>query len=46
MQDAIVLNTKDVKQILAKHFKVDPKNVVKSQYSWTIIKDDEESENK
>lgn len=46
MQDAIILNTKDVKQILAKYFNVDPKNVVKSQYSWTIIKDDEESEKK
>ena len=44
MQNAIVLNTKDIKEILAKYFGVDPKDVVKSQYSWTIIKNSESEE--
>lgn len=37
MESAIVVDTKEVKKILAEHFGVDEKQVIKSQYSWTII---------
>lgn len=37
MQDAKLLSTKDVREIIAKHFDVPPENVVKSQYSYTVI---------
>lgn len=37
MESAIVVDTKEVKKILAEYFGVDEKQVIKSQYSWTII---------
>ena len=37
MQDAKLLSTKDVREIIAKHFDVPLENVVKSQYSYTVI---------
>jgi hypothetical protein len=37
MRNAIVVDANDVKQILANHFKVSVDNVIKSQYSYTII---------
>lgn len=37
MKQAIVVDANDVKQILAQHFNVKPDNVIKSQYSYTII---------
>lgn len=37
MESAIVLNTEDVKEIIAKHFNVEPSKVVKSQYTYTVI---------
>lgn len=37
MDNAIVLNTDDIKKIIAEHFQVEEKNVIKSQYSYTVI---------
>lgn len=37
MKDAIVIDANDVKQILSQHFNVKPEDVIKSQYSYTII---------
>ena len=39
MKNAIVLDANDVKQILARHFNVMPDDVIKSQYSYTIVTD-------
>ena len=39
MKDAIVVDANDVKDILAKHFDVPQENVIKSQYSYTVILD-------
>lgn len=36
MDSAIVLSTEEVKEILAKHFDVDTKDVIRSQYSYFI----------
>ena len=37
MRDAIVVDANDVKEIIAKHFNVPQENVIKSQYSYTVI---------
>lgn len=37
MRNAIVVDANDVKAILAEHFHVKPEDVIKSQYSYTII---------
>lgn len=37
MQDAKLLSTNDVREIIAKHFGVKSENVIKSQYSYTVI---------
>ena len=37
MEKAIVLNTDDIKNIIAKQFGVDVSRVIKSQYSYTVI---------
>ena len=42
MKQAVVLETEDVKEIIAEHFKVDVKNVIKSQYTFTVVKDEKE----
>lgn len=39
MKQAIVVDANDVKEILAEHFNVEPENVVRSQYSYTVIID-------
>ena len=39
MKNAIVIDNNDVKKILAEHFNVPESNVIKSQYSYTIITD-------
>lgn len=46
MKKAIVLEANDVRDIIAKHFKVNEKRVIKSQYSYTVIFSEEESEQK
>ena len=37
MQPGIVLSSKDIKEILAEHFKVPEENVVQTKYSYMII---------
>ena len=41
MRKAIVVDANDIKKILADHFNVKPDDVIKSQYSYTIIIDKE-----
>lgn len=41
MKKSLFLDANDVKMILAEHFGVKPENVVKAQYSYTVITDDE-----
>lgn len=41
MKQAIVVDANDLKAILAQHFGVPESNVIKSQYSYTIIKESE-----
>ena len=36
MKEAIVLDTNDIKEILAKHFNVTEESVIKSQYSFIV----------
>ena len=43
MQNAKVLNQKEVKAIIAKHFDVPETKVVASRYSYMVLTDDEES---
>ena len=40
---AIVIDGKMVKKILAEKYNVPEKNIIKSQYSWTVILDTEDS---
>lgn len=42
MKDAKVIEPNDIKQILADYFHVKPENIIKSQYSYTVVleKDD------
>ena len=42
MQNGVILDSDDIKAIIAEKFGVDPKNVIKSQYSYTVITDKEE----
>ena len=44
MKNAIVLDANDIKKILAEHFGVPETNIIKSQYSYTIVKDEEPQE--
>ena len=44
MKKAIVLDTNDIKSIIAKHFGVDESKVIKSQYSWTVVTDNEDTD--
>ena len=44
MKQAIVVDANDIKLILAKHFNVKPENVIKSQYSYTIVTEEEKPE--
>lgn len=37
MKEAIVLETNDIKEILANYFGVPPENVIKSQYTYTVV---------
>ena len=44
MRNAIVLNQKDIKKMLAEHYGVDEKDILNSQYSYTIMLTEENSE--
>lgn len=39
MRKAVVVDADDIKKILAEKFGVDEKNIIKSQYSYTVITD-------
>ena len=39
MKKALVLDTDDLKKIIAQHFGVDEKAVIKAQYTFTVITD-------
>ena len=41
MKKAVVLDSEDIKHIIAKHFGVDEKAVIKSQYTYSVITDAE-----
>ncbi len=41
MKRAIVVEPNDIKKILAEHFDVPEANIIKSQYSYTVILSDE-----
>lgn len=40
MRESVTLDTKDIKEILAEKFRVPEKNIIKSQYTYTVILDD------
>lgn len=42
MRKAIVVDANDVKKILAEHFGVPEADIIKSQYSYTVMLDDDE----
>lgn len=47
MKDAIMLDSNDVKAIIADHFNVPESNVVKTQYSYIVAREgDDNAENK
>lgn len=41
MRNAIVVDADDIKKILAEKFGVDEKNIIKSQYSYPVITDED-----
>lgn len=43
MKDAKVLDTNDIKKIIAEKFDVPEENVIKSQYSYTVIIEKDET---
>lgn len=43
MKNAVVVDANDIKIILAEKFNVPVENVIKSQYSYTIIAEDTET---
>lgn len=45
MKQAIVIDSNEVQAIIAEHFGVPVKNVIKSQYSYTIIQDEKAGSN-
>ena len=44
MKNGIVVDANDIKAILAKHFGVPESNVIKSQYSYTVIVEENTNE--
>lgn len=42
MRKAVVVDANDVKKILAEHFGVQEADIIKSQYSYTVMLDEEE----
>ena len=44
MKKGIILEANDLKKIIAKYFNVDESKVIKSQYSWTVVTDNEDDE--
>lgn len=46
MKQAVVVDANDIKAILSKHFGVPEENIIKSQYSFTVILENKEEEKK
>lgn len=44
MKQAVVLDSNDIKKLIAEKFKVSEENVIKSQYSYTVITEDKDDE--
>lgn len=44
MKKAIHYDAEDIKKILAERHDVDPKNVIRNQYSYTVVLEDEADE--
>lgn len=44
MKEAVVVDSNDIKAILAEKLNVSEKNVIQSKYSYTIILEKEEAE--
>lgn len=40
MKEVVLLDTKEIKKLIAKEYGVDEKQVIKMQYSFGIIKED------
>ena len=45
MKQAIVIEPSDIKKILAEKYGVSENNIIKSQYSYTVIIDKEANDN-
>lgn len=45
MKNAVVVESNDIEKILAEKFNVPEENIVKSQYSWTVILEKGEEDN-
>lgn len=45
MKQGIILESDDVKKIIAEHFKVEEKDVIKSQYTYTVVTHESEKKN-
>ena len=46
MKKAIHYDAEDIKKILAERHGVDPKNVIRNQYSYTVVLEDNADEEK
>ena len=40
MTSGIILDADEIKKLIAEKFGVDEKNIIKSQYSWIVRKDE------
>lgn len=43
MSNGIILDADNIKKLIAEKFGVEEKDVIKSQYSWIVRKDNEKS---
>ena len=43
MSNGIILDADDIKKLIAEKFGVEEKDVIKSQYSWIVRKDNKKS---
>lgn len=46
MKQAVVIDANEVREILAEKFKVPVENVIKSQYSYTVILEKQNAQSK
>lgn len=45
MKNAVHYDAEDIKKILAERHGVNPKNVIRNQYSYTVVLDEKEDDN-